>query len=1323
MKMNILILVGAACVLMAGAAPVKVACIGDSITSGWALKDPARDAYPAQLQRILGDGYEVRNFGKPGLGVYLHTTWNGGPRAWSRSEAYAEAKAWRPDIIVSNLGANDWEEYLKESTPGDDGKEQIARGTFRSLYADVLEGFKADGAAPRMIVWTRMGPLGPKHSFFKSPVPILIETDLSAVAEQVGAEGFDARTPLLPFVKEHIPDGIHPDPVAAKALAEAVAAQIRTPAAPQVPKTPKGVDTWAWIDAHPAVVNPVVPVADPGDVLSLRGEWDFVTHGDFRSQLRNCQSTDWSRFNEKDWTNTRKIQVPGCWEAQGVGGPGPSVPWNSWDNSPKGVNHKYMGSGWYKKTVTIPAAWSGKRVWLKIGGIRSQGWVWVNDEQVAHVNNWCGTYKYEITPFVKPGEPAKVVVQADNTLPTRKGYDYGMHHWGGIYRDMELEATPQTFIDDAWFRGNFDRQEAELHVEVAPASHAERNLKIRVTVEDQVVEQTIPQFHNSTISQSHNRTIEQSNNLNNQTIEQSNNLNNRTIVKIPLRNFRPWSPEHPNLYTGVVELVENGKVVQRRHERFGVRKIEVRGKEFYLNNQPFFVRGFGDDYSHPVTGTSPADRDYHRRHLAAARAAGFNYVRQHTHCENPEYFEAADEMGILIQPEMPYYCDMPGLTFEFDPVREVTELWRNYRRHPSFGTYSMGNEGTYGRRADIAMHHYVKAMDPDRLKINQDSQFPWINPAESSDVASGPINVWPRGTWKPDRPFWTHEYLNLCVKLDSRLEPRFNGGWAPPVRRAERLAWLNRFGLDQAWGDRLQDAQHALQRVYQKRGVEWGRSDPECDGLIFWTIADVVVRQHETYTAQGLFNPFWEQKSGGYSAQEFAQFNSARCVLADFDPSSRILTAGETLKADVLFANYGDAPLTDAQVKWTLSAEGKTLAEGTLPAVDAPLGPARKVAALTCTIPSPAKPVAAKVSVTVGGVSNAWDLWLFPKCAKADGRMIACAPALRDVLARHYENLLPMARAAEARVVVAPWRSVEAQEALARGQRVVAIGRAGGGPNVSLGWWNMGEQVGMALLKHPALGDLPHDGALSPLLFRIVKHGRQLPWKGLAAEDLVVVGEGGQSCFLYLAGANCGKGRVLASFGLDLCAETPEGGAILRGMIDYAGSEAFAPKGQVELEKALEGSNGVDEVLTWSDTASTTGGAVVPDEATQMYYLRGRTGKNVLEWTTKPVPQDVRAKDAFAFTFRGGMGYPSEPKVAFTVTVNGEKVVEIPETVWKSRTWTGPGGTLKYERDASAENGVFTLTVPSAKLEPGRPARVRVTATCADSQRWFGIAR
>ena len=159
----------------------------------------------------------------------------------------------------------------------------------------------------------------------------------------------------------------------------------------------RGRDLWGGQKPRPAVVHAVGDVADDPMRLSLRGEWDFyaATKGDFN--MRNMSgSTAWKmRDLHKE---ARKIQVPGCWEAQGVGEPGPGVSWDpQWDECSKPIRHKYMGEGWYRKFVDIPSAWKGKRIWIKIGGVSAVGWVWVNDRQVAHVASYCATEKFEIT--------------------------------------------------------------------------------------------------------------------------------------------------------------------------------------------------------------------------------------------------------------------------------------------------------------------------------------------------------------------------------------------------------------------------------------------------------------------------------------------------------------------------------------------------------------------------------------------------------------------------------------------------------------------------------------------------------------------------------------------------------------------------------------------------------------------------------------------------------------------------------------------------------------------------------------------------------------
>ena len=883
---------------------------------------------------------------------------------------------------------------------------------------------------------------------------------------------------------------------------------------------------WGGRAAHPAVVNPVV-AGQSGCVMSLRGEWEFAAQP-MKAPWRNGV---WHQFfRDKEWKGARKINVPGCWEAQGVGEPGMGECWRPlWDHNAKPIRHKYMGDGWYRKTVAIPADWEGKRIWLKVGGVKSCGWFWVNYRQVALVENYCGTYKYEITDIVTPGSNATIVAQVNNVRPSRKGLMSAMHRWGGIYRDVELEATPREFIDDAWVRGLFDERAAEAHVAVCGGEGCD----VRFTVDGVSVTTAVAG-------------------------------DGDTVVKLPLKDFRAWSPEHPNLYTGTVELVKGGAVVHSRRERFGVRKIEVRGKEFYLNGKPCYMRGFGDDHVYPITGITPADRNVHRAHLAKARAAGFNFVRLHTHCEVPEYFEAADELGIMIEAELPYYSDVPAEDFEFDPKRDVTELWRHYRRHPSFMVYSMGNEGSYGAALDAQLHAYVKKMDPDRLKINQDSNVAAINPPEAADYVGGPIKEWPRGSVDPDRPFVTHEYLNLCIKLDSRCEGDYTGAWLPPVTRKARGEWLAKASLGMEWGDRLQTAQHALQRHYQKCGVESARKDPYCDGHCFWTIVDVVVEQGASYTAQGLFDPFWRQKRGGASAEEFAMFNSPSCVLLDVPDDNMVFTSGDALAADFLFAHYGDEDLKGAVLEWRLdSREDAAAVADRIDIGDQPLGAVRKVASAKIVFPAVSKPVKMTLTASVRPrrstpqmkcAGNAWNFWVFPVRARKNGKGIAVVPSLKEAVDRLYSgcSVAGSDESKDASLLVADSEEAVRKFSSHRNLRAVVVGAAEGVPNVKLGWWWMGDQVGTALLKHPVFGDLPHEGVLSPLIFRIVGKGRPLSGAGMNERDLFMVGEGGRDCFAYLARRRIGEVQAVESFGLDLLSGKPEGTAILDGMIRYA---------------------------------------------------------------------------------------------------------------------------------------------------------------------------
>jgi hypothetical protein len=854
-------------------------------------------------------------------------------------------------------------------------------------------------------------------------------------------------------------------------------------------------------------------------------------------------------WNEPDWSDVRQIDIPGCWEAQGVGEPGMSQVWNmAFDCIPRPLNHVYMGTARYRRSVDIPAEWNSKRIWLKIGGVRTEAWIWVNKQRVAHLNTYCGTYKYDVTDFVKPGEAAEIVATVRNDTPSRKGCMATFHRFGGFYRDIELEATPSTRIDDVWVRGDVDRKAAIVNVAIRNGGGPLLpNASLRVAV------RTLDGKPAGELRRP---------------IPVDRNGDADAVCEIVLADFRPWTPETPNLYLADVTLLSGQTPVHGWTERFGVRKLEVRGERFHLNGEPFFVRGFGDDYIYPKTLVSPADRQAHLAHLKIAREAGFNYVRHHTHCEIPEFFEAADEAGILIQPELPYYHDMATEGAEWDPMRDLQELYRHYRRHVSFACYCLGNEGHLGSPIDKELYQWAKRTDPDRIFQHQDGG---CNTKENADFFSpngyglaSSIVPWAPGTFDGiGVPFIAHEYLNLGIKMDPRLAPRFTGAIPSPRSVEAYESSLRQAGLDRDWGDACLDAAHGLQAYYQKRGLEQARMDPACDGYSFWTIVDVMVPQEGTYTGQGFLNAFWEQKPGGLSPSQFRAFNGPTVILLKADADDRIAVSGDARRLPLWISHYGLEPLQRTPLVWTLHAASKTLASGTLSAFDAAAGDVKEVGRCEFTVPDIESPVRATLEARIDGtsVTNTWDFWLFPKRSTQDGHRVAVTPDLFDTLARRYNGLAKTGtlEADAATLVIGSWDHPDLLDQVRKGRRGLMIGPAEGRPNVDLGWWTLGEQAGTAFADHPAFGDFPHDGRISPLWFRLIKQGISLPIDpGFGQFNHLAVGEGKNAYYAYITEKKGRDGHgLLITRGVDLLADTPEGAWLLDAMIRYVRSDAF----------------------------------------------------------------------------------------------------------------------------------------------------------------------
>ena len=207
---------------------IRVACIGDSITYGAGIADRERDSYPAVLQRLLGAGYDVRNFGQNGRTV-LKDAANGDNRGYVNQAVFRAACAFRPDIVVCNLGINDISDFAWNLFPAGAEQTNAFAAAFVRDYREILASFAREGRAPRLYLWSPLCPLFEGQRYFGSPRYGVIQSALHRAAQEAGAKEIDLHALFEPPAQgaRFFPDHLHPNAEGAAMIAERVAAALR----------------------------------------------------------------------------------------------------------------------------------------------------------------------------------------------------------------------------------------------------------------------------------------------------------------------------------------------------------------------------------------------------------------------------------------------------------------------------------------------------------------------------------------------------------------------------------------------------------------------------------------------------------------------------------------------------------------------------------------------------------------------------------------------------------------------------------------------------------------------------------------------------------------------------------------------------------------------------------------------------------------------------------------------------------------------------------------------------------------------------------------
>ncbi len=184
--------------------PIKVACIGNSITYGAGVADRENNAYPKQLQNMLGDQFKVQNFGISG-----RTLLNKGDLPYTESNEYQQALAYSADIAIIMLGTNDSKI-----------QNRIYLNEFIDDYKSLISSFKEQNNEARIILML------PPPSFVTDTTSIWDPIISKEIIPKIQEVAYDFNLELINlhhlFVNQShlLPDGVHPSSLGATIIAQ-----------------------------------------------------------------------------------------------------------------------------------------------------------------------------------------------------------------------------------------------------------------------------------------------------------------------------------------------------------------------------------------------------------------------------------------------------------------------------------------------------------------------------------------------------------------------------------------------------------------------------------------------------------------------------------------------------------------------------------------------------------------------------------------------------------------------------------------------------------------------------------------------------------------------------------------------------------------------------------------------------------------------------------------------------------------------------------------------------------------------------------------------
>lgn len=423
--------------------------------------------------------------------------------------------------------------------------------------------------------------------------------------------------------------------------------------------------------------------------LSLDGPWQIIFDDDNKGRSEGWHQT--ATFDAHPDKET--IQVPGAWEL---------------------IKQDYEGVAFYKKTFDVPAEWANKVIRLQFGAVNYLSEVWLNDEVVGFNEGGFTPFEFRVDEMINVGEANHLIIRvlsgiilSDKEVDGIKKMETAQWRGGitgGIWQPVNLVATNDIYIDDVYIQPKFKEKHALVHVTVDHTG-------IKEIDADMTIRMTLDEHPTKTVTSLQ------------ETWTLHPGINTHTwIVEIP--NTVYWSPDEPNLYRATVSIANQDVVSDQWSERWGMRELTIKNKDFYLNDQPIYIKATFFEGVYPNGIAYPDHEDMIRKEIRLAKEAGFNMIRPWRRPPAPIWLDIADEMGVLVVGSPALECMTLPRSTPYLPARvehEVRESILRDRNRACIVQWELFNElhRPVLNQLMRPMANLTRALDPTRLILDE----------------------------------------------------------------------------------------------------------------------------------------------------------------------------------------------------------------------------------------------------------------------------------------------------------------------------------------------------------------------------------------------------------------------------------------------------------------------------------------------------------------------------------------------------------------------------------------------------------------------------